>query len=57
MSDLVKIAIVLCCTVIVIFIVWMYFSPYQTCLRAERAEDSSNAEIRCAVAVSGGLRR
>lgn len=56
MSDIVKAAVILGVAVIAAAAIWVYYSPYQTCVRGEYARNNpSAAEIRCAAAL--GARR
>jgi len=50
MNDRVKSALVIGAAIVIATLLWIYFSPYHTCVRAERAE---NAEWRCAIAMGG----
>ena len=49
MSDLLKAALVLGVAILIAAAIVMYFSPYQTCMRAF----DGNPAIRCARALSG----
>jgi hypothetical protein len=53
MTDRVKAAIILGSAIIIATLLWIYFSPYQTCVRAERVQGSSGAEWRCTMAIGG----
>jgi hypothetical protein len=55
MSDAVKIAIVAAITIISVTAIWLYFSPYQTCVRGDHARNFANLELQCARAL--GRRR
>ena len=55
MTNLVKGALILGGSIIIAASIVMYFSPYQTCVRAERLDDKKihSAEIRCAAVLAG----
>jgi hypothetical protein len=53
MSDPVKIAIIAAITIISVTAVWMYFSPYQSCIRGELRRNFMSLELRCADAIYG----
>ena len=54
MSDPVKIALIGAGAAVAAVGLWIHFSPYQQCVRAERAMGSAElAEIRCAAIISG----
>jgi len=55
MSDAVKIAIIAAITIVSVTALWLYFSPYQTCVRSEHTRNFVGLELRCATAL--GLRR
>ena len=55
MSDVVKVALIAAATVIVVVCLWIYFSPYQSCVRAATKlatgtyqDPASAARYRCA---------
>ena len=48
----VKAALVMGAAIIVAFALWIYFSPYHTCVRWGHANDRDNAEIACAAAAA-----
>lgn len=56
MSELVKAAIIVGIAIVIGVAVWTYFSPYHTCVRAQKELGDSRAEIRCAGFVSGARR-
>ena len=47
----VKAALIVGATIIVSVMLWIYFSPYQTCVRALHASGNSEAEFICARAL------
>lgn len=51
MSEYLKIAIVACITIVIVNAMQIYFSPFQTCLRA-----APNNEMRCASIAGGQIR-
>jgi hypothetical protein len=51
MSDLVKAAAILGIAIVAATALWVYFSPYQTCVRAQRAHNVPRAETNCAAAL------
>ena len=53
MNNQVKAALIIGGSILVAIGLWIYFSPYQTCVRAEYDRGSDRAEIRCAAVVSG----
>ena len=50
MSDPVKIALIAGIAVVAAVAIWVYFSPYHSCLRAQYEQDRRNPELTCAVA-------
>ena len=52
----VRAALIIGAAIIVAVVLWIYFSPYQT-WHGDRADNPRSAEFRCAVALSGGIRR
>jgi hypothetical protein len=57
MSEQVKSALIIGAAIVGAVIgavsLWIYFSPYQSCLRVLRSQNTENAELRCAVYTSG----
>jgi len=53
MNDPVKIAIVVGAALIAVVAIWVYFSPYQSCVRAERERGTERAEYYCGAVTSG----
>ena len=53
MSDPVKIAVVVGAAIIGATAIWIYFSPYYSCVRALHQENDQHPEIRCAALVGG----
>ena len=51
MSDPIKIACIVGGAIVAAVALWTYFSPYHSCVRAEREHGS--AEIACAAALGG----
>lgn len=47
MSDNVKVALILAVTALIVLGIWLYFSPYYSCLRADFSE------LQCARAAGG----
>ena len=52
MSDPVKIAMIVAASVIVAVLLWIYFSPYRSCVRAVAEGGQHNPEAYC-LALSG----
>jgi hypothetical protein len=48
----VKAALIIGAAIIVSVMLWIYFSPYHTCVRAEYAEGAPAPEFRCARALA-----
>jgi hypothetical protein len=44
---MVKAAIIIGVAIIASTALWIYFSPYQTCVRAEHAKGAPSPEMRC----------
>jgi hypothetical protein len=47
----VKAALIIGAAIIISVALWICFSPYHTCVRAERADGAERAEIACAAAL------
>jgi hypothetical protein len=52
-SDLLKAALIISGAAIIATSIWVYFSPYQTCVRAEHVRGNEMAERTCAAFLSG----
>lgn len=55
MSDIIKVALIFSATCIVCFAIWIFFSPYQGCVRslsAKSPELAADAGSKCAVVVT-----
>ena len=53
MSETVKAAIIIAAAIVIGVALWVYFSPYQSCVRAGHAKRDTAAENRCAMLLSG----
>lgn len=49
MNDLTKAAAIVAVSIMTATVLWIYFSPYHTCVRAEYRND--RAELNCAAAL------
>ena len=54
MSNLVKAALIIGGSILLATGLWIYYSPYHTCVRNS---DNPNASFTCAVVTSGAYRR
>ena len=55
MSDIIKVALIFSATCIVCFAIWIFFSPYQGCVRSQSAKSpelAADAGRMCAIAVT-----
>ena len=53
MSDLLKATIILAATILLFVCVWIYFSPYHSCVRASSDPTSFRTAVTCARALGG----
>jgi hypothetical protein len=53
MNDQIKMGLIIAAAILGATALWIYFSPYQTCVRSWKAQGGQNAETHCAYLTGG----